>query len=240
MIKIYTPLHTLFAAQILCEKMNEMGRYTMIVDKIDRRDPDVYIIYNAAAHNFVNLPKRYIVMQTEVPGSHWFSPAYHKIIKHAMAVWDYCESNQVAYEHPKKAIVTPGVRQPGVYKKDIDYLFYGWIEGSKRRRRILDELQKSFPIMEVTNTLGPPMWDLLKRTQVVINIHYHENSPLEKYRMCESISFGCAFLMEEDCVGNEPLAIVCARVSAYRDDSTLLPKLDNTAEIQSALKQAGI
>lgn len=254
MIKIHTPPHTLFAAQILCEKLNTFGYPAAIVDNIDRRDPDIYIVYNAAAHNFISLPKHYIVMQTEVPGSHWFSPAYHKIIKHAIAVWDYCESNQSAYEHPKKAIVTPGIRQPGVYKKDIDYMFYGWIEGSKRRRRILDELQKSIPIMEVTNTLGPPMWDLLKRTKFVVNIHYHDNSPIEKYRVHEAWSFGCMVATEMTYwrCADDPIKtadeLLHVMIKSHNDDSPT-PKTNEQLfwinekqdiEIQSALKQAGI
>lgn len=52
--------------------------------------------------------------------------------------------------------------------------------------------------MVVENTLHQQMWDILKRTKVVINIHYYDNSPLELYRLHESISHGCKVWLHEE------------------------------------------
>jgi len=240
MFKIFTPPHTLHAALILCDKLNGMGRATKIVDKIDRRDPDTYIIYNAAAHNFINLPRKYVVMQTEIAGTHWFNPNYHKIISHAIAVWDYCEYNQQAYSHPKMSIVTPGVTQPGVYEKDIDYLFYGWINGSNRRERILYQLKKDLNVTVVTDKVGRDIWPILKRTKVVLNIHYYDNSPLELYRLYEASSFGCQIVTEIKDGTVEDMVIVARLLSGEDWSNYDISYLDNTEEITAALNQAGI
>lgn len=249
MIKIFTPPHTLHAAMILCDKLNGMNRPAKIVDNIDRRDPDLYIIYNAAAHNFVNLPAHYVVMQTEIAGTHWFNANYDKIIRKAIAVWDYCEYNQMAYSHSRMSIVTPGVIQPGVYKKDIDYLFYGWIEGSARRQNMLSELQKELKIKIITDKVSHDIWPILKRTKVVVNIHYYNFSNLELYRRNESLSFGCQFITEpkhffdntydnlDKFISDIKSAILYFVVDRPHSD---LMFLDNTLEIESALNQAGI
>jgi hypothetical protein len=241
MFKIFTPPHTLHAALILCDKLNGMGRPAKIVDKIDRRDPDTYIIYNAAAHNFINLPKKYVVIQTEIAGTHWFNPNYHKILSHAIAVWDYCAYNQQAYSHPKMSLVTPGFTEPGVYEKDIDYLFYGWINGSDRRSRILTDLQKELNINIVTDKVGREIWPILKRTKVVINIHYYDFSPVEMYRQNESLSFGCQFHSEPKNISEfaEQLTDDLIDFNSNRPHSDLM-FLDNTREIELALNKAGL
>jgi hypothetical protein len=194
MIKIRTQPHTEFAARHLVNQLAKLGKPAQIIDHIDPNSKDLHIIYNS--HELHVLPKRWICMQTEIAQSHWFNAEYLTKIRKALAVWDYSEVNQQHYYHPRKSIVTPGYAPQPVKEKTIDYLFYGWIEGSERRKRILEELQKEIDIMVVTNTVGPPMWDILSRTKVVINIHYYENSPPEWYRFCECASFGARMVNE--------------------------------------------
>lgn len=198
MFKIITVPHTAFAATILVNQLQKLGYPAKIVSSIDPRDPDIYIIYNAAGLR--RLPKRYIVMQTEIGTSHWFNSCYLRTISNAMAIWDYSEMNIPRYSkfNKKITIVTPGIQQVPTNGKDIEYLFYGWIHGSERRRRILNEIRQGKDVMVIENTLMSDMWNLLKRAKVVINVHYYDNSPLELYRIHESISHGCQVYLQDE------------------------------------------
>ena len=205
---IHPPPHTLFAAQLLSKQLKSLGHEAEITRHINIHDKyAVYIIYNAAAVE--RFPVYYIVMQTEIAGTHWFNQKYlYEIIPGAMAVWEYSEYNLPYYSHEKRCIVTPGVgpQSPEQLAKlnpsgirDIPVLFYGWINGSPRRQRILDNLNaQGIPIVRVTNMLGLDLWTLLARTKVVLNLHYHDFSPLETYRINEALSFGCKVVTETD------------------------------------------
>lgn len=196
MIKIHTAIHTEFAARHLVNQLAKLGHQAQIIDDINYSDRSLHIIYDSHALKF--MPPNYVVMNTEIAQSHWFSPEYLRRIKKARAVWDYSERNQSRYENPKKSIVTPGLNPQHHNGKDIDCLFYGWIEGSKRRQEILRDLSKVREIFTVTNTVGPSMWDLLRRAKVVINIHYYDDSPLELYRIHEAVSHGCKVWLHEE------------------------------------------
>lgn len=196
MIKVNCATHTEFAARHLVNQLGKLGHQAQLVDSLNLVDRSLHIIYNAHALKY--LPPNYIIMNTEVGQSHWFTGEYLKRIANARAVWDYSEKNQRCYYHSKKCIVTPGVNPQQVGEKDIPLLFYGWIDGSERRKSILDDLQTKHDIFIVTDTLGQSMWDLLSRTKVVLNVHYYDNSPPELYRICEAISFGCSVWMHDE------------------------------------------
>lgn len=216
--KILTVPHTSFAAGILVDQLIKLGHQASIVQGYDVRDDDIYLIYNASG--LTRLPKKYIVMQTEISSSHWFNSNYLKTLTNALAVWDYSELNTGRYKRLNKkiAIVTPGIRKIETPEKDIETLFYGHIKGSQRRERILKQL---IGVQIIENTLGQPMWDILKRTKKVINIHYYDNSPPELYRIHESISHGCQVWMHDESE---------LYTNAY----------DNLEEIKTGLKVAGI
>src|SRR5688572_9300461 len=107
MIKILSPKHTLFAAKHMVSQLGKIGLQAQIIDDLDIRDKSLHIIYQASP--MYRLPKNYVVMQTEIAGSHWFSNGYRTTIKNALAVWDYSEKNFTAYDHDKRFIVTPGI-----------------------------------------------------------------------------------------------------------------------------------
>lgn len=194
--KIFTIPHTLFAAQHLVKQLNKLGHEASICNEI-LDDECIYIIYNAAADN-LKIPKKYIVYQTEISTSHWFTAKYFNIIKGALAVWDYSESNVNKYRAFNKniSIVPPSVEPQPTTQKDIPLLFYGWIKGSPRRFNALKRLEKLTPIKIVTDLMYNEMWDVLSRTKTVINIHYYNNSPLELFRINEALSFGCHVISE--------------------------------------------
>lgn len=215
MIKIITPKHTLFAANHLVNQLAKLDLQAEVREFCDLSDNSLHIIYQASP--LYRLPKRYIVCQTEIAGSHWFNARYRETLKKAIAVWDYSEKNFSAYDHPRRTIVTPGINPQPTKEKDIPYLFYGWINGSQRRNKIISELGKSIDLCIQTDLTGPAMWSLLDRTQTVINVHYYDHSPLELYRIHESISHGCKVYLQDE--------------GHYYENAT-----DNFEEIKEAIK----
>lgn len=198
MIKVVTPKHTLFAANHLVNQVAKLGLAAEVREFCDFTDNSLHIIYQASP--LYRLPKKYIVMQTEIAGSHWFNRGYLKTLANALAVWDYSELNIPRYERLNKkiSIVTPGINPQPAKDKDIPYLFYGWINGSERRERIVNELKQKMDLTIQTNLTGPAMWSLLSRTQTVINVHYYDHSPPELYRIHESISHGCKVYLQDE------------------------------------------
>jgi hypothetical protein len=134
-------------------------------------------------------------------------------------------------------------------ERDIDFLFYGWLEGSKRRAEMVEELKDEIPLMVVTNTLKNEMWALLERTKVVINVSYFDNSPLELYRINESLSFGCHVVSEGfdtnyfnivDFANTAELLASAAVIKSAKDFNYDLSPLDNTNEVLHGLMIAGL
>jgi hypothetical protein len=219
-IKIWSNVHCAFAARHLCNQLGVLGHQADIIDHWDPSDDTLHILYQVAGK--WNLPPNYIIQQTEPWNSHWMSQEYlTKTIPNAKAVWDYSADNFKAYNHPNKCIVTPGIRPQSHKMKDIPLLFYGHIDGSPRRREIVERLQRQHKMEVVTNTTGPAMWKILGRTNTVINVHYHEEAPLELYRFHEALSFGCQVWLEDE-------------QRFYTHDQ------DNLEEIKHGLSLAGI
>lgn len=201
MIKVFSHPHTMFAACILVNRLNELGFASVLADKIQPADKSVYIIYNASGVK--QLPKNYIVYQTEVPGSKWFTPRYHDIIKRAVGVWDYSPANTSAYKHGKVFIVPPGISAQPTVHKDIDVLFYGWLIGSKHRNEALARINRKVYVHVTDNALEGKAWALLRRSKVVVNLHYYANAPLEVFRVNEALSFNCHVVSEHSIHGDE-------------------------------------
>lgn len=241
--KVYSPPHTKFAAIHLVEQIKKLGHYAVLTDFIGRNDPFIYILYNATTVK--TLPRRYIVYQTEIHGTHFFNSRYAKIIKGAMAVWDYCSENLGSYSHSNVSIVTPGISQQHGVIRDIDFLFYGWMKGSRRREVIVKKLQKQVRLTVVTNKLCADIWEILKRTKTVINVHYYDHSPLEIFRINEALSFGCGVISEgyserySDSVTfrhySEIVEEAVIQKKKFAQKTADLSKLDNLLEVQAAI-----
>lgn len=196
MIKVFPVRHTMFAALHLVDQLKKLGVQAKVVNQVEQNDRSLYVIYNASAVGV--FPRHYVVMQTEIPNTHWFNDRYSKTLQKAVCVWEYNEQNLpiISQYHRKVAPLSPGVAPQPKTKKDIPVLFYGWIEGSERRERLVNELINHLPMEVITNKLESEMWGLLMRTKVVVNIHYHDFSPLELFRINEALSFGCHVVSE--------------------------------------------
>lgn len=198
MIKVWRPIHVAFAADILVENLRRLGRKVEIVDSVNPYDESLYIIYNAAKIKPNKLPANYIVYQTEVPGSKWFSTRYQETIRNALAVWDYSGANIRSYKDLNENIyvVTPGVKSQPSSGVNIPVLFYGYIKKSPERKAFLASLSGQVDIEIVQDKHSDDMWNLLKETEIVLNIHYYQNAPLETFRINEALSFGCRVISQ--------------------------------------------
>lgn len=245
-IKVYSKPQTMFAALYLVEQLDKLGHCASIVKSINRHDETLHIIYNASACPV--MPKNYIVYQTEVPGSPWFTGRYYDVIAEAKAVWEYSACNIDAYRqhNGNVAIVRPGVFPQTVGDKDIPYLFYGHIQPGNRRVSMVENLKKLLPLKVVTHTLENEMWKILNRTKVVINLHFYHNAPLEQFRVCEALSFGCHVVSENSACGydrydevvsfgNLPGIIESAKSLSQKPFEYDLQKFNNLREIESGL-----
>jgi hypothetical protein len=246
MIHVWSIPHTMFAARHLVAQLCKLGYAAQLVDSINSRSSDLHIIYGANAAPA--LPRNYIVYQTEIRNTHHFSGRYLQMLRRALAVWDYSPDNIPAYatQQPNIYLVSPGIAPQPVVAKDIPFMFYGWIDGSPRRMRMLEDIKEYLPLRIVTNTLGDNMWKMLARTHVVINLHYHAHSPLECFRVHEALSFGCKVVTEGPLVekyrhalywGDDAQDISLFAWGAYRDLSAAdLSCLDNLEEVEAAIK----
>ncbi len=75
-------------------------------------------------------------------------------------------------------------------------MFYG-DANCDRRRKFLQELQKEFSVRVESNLFGEAMQDAIRRSKIVINIHYYEDALLETTRVAEILSLGGSIVISE-------------------------------------------
>ena len=182
-----------------------------IVNGIMDDDDDIYVLFglnNFTEHSY--LPKNYIAVQLEqsgVPNTNWFTPLYFKLLNGAIEVWDYSIRN---VNNLKKHITVPLVYVPLLYmkhltyeerlttKKDIDILFMGAM--NKRREDLLNKLRENGLNVYMADTYN--LWNeerdnIVKRSKILLNIHYYESAILETARLSYALSLGECFVVSE-------------------------------------------
>lgn len=235
--KIYAPAQMNFAANILMNKIKELGHSCERVPGINKHSNDYYIVYNSAMLKV--FPKRLISYQTEQSGTRWFNDRYREILSWSVAVWEYCESNLFEYYNPNISMVKPGIEIQPKVEKDIDVLFYGGI--NERRKNALNGIM----CMKVDNVWNDDMQKLISRAKTVLNIHYYEPNCFETFRINEALSHNCNVVSEHSLYGIEPyegivkfgeineLKDLLKQVETFDHD---ISHLDNTEQIKEALK----
>ena len=157
-IKIYARPHVLFAAGILATHLCKLRYEATIIEDIDPNDATLHIIYCAFAAPAI--PKNYIVYQTEVQNSKWFTEDYQHILDGALAVWDYDIRNILSNPSKAHSIVPPGINPQNTEgMRDIDVMHYGSI--NEQRRRVLHEIQDYYCVEIIEDVYGKEMYALL-------------------------------------------------------------------------------
>ena len=206
-IDIMTPGHTLYLARRLAENLHRAGYTCEIHDEQFCEFEDIpYIVI--CAQIMKALPPHYICYQMEQTiNSRWLTDQYFAIMRNALAVLDYSLVN-VGYfsQYPdikKKLFYCPiGLTEESVpsglpaEEQNYDILFYG-DSHCERRKAMLDELQKDFSVRIETNLFGEAMLDAIRRSKIVINIHYYKDALLETTRIAEILSLGSSIIVSE-------------------------------------------
>jgi hypothetical protein len=144
---------------------------------------------------------KYIIYQSENVDSCFFNKNYIQLMKQN-TVYQY--SPMIAKYCLNKYGIECGsyfsFDYPYMYdkrKKDIDLLFFGTL--TKKRVHILNEIQRKFNIIIVSNVFGKDMENMLLRTKYVINISEYDNNALETHRINKALSCGCKVISNPSC-----------------------------------------
>ncbi len=205
---VVTTPHTKFHASVIANRLSNHGFDVQVFDGMPEKfEEDYYFVLTP--NIFERLPpgeKRILYQLEQSVSSRWFTEKYFSDLENSLAVLDYSISN-IKYLK-KNGIIYPLVyflpigstdklfeKLNGV-PKDIDVLFYGDSLSCKRRQTMLSELSKYFNVKIVNDVFGDQMQELIKRSKVVINIHYYEGALLETPRIMECLSLGTQVVSE--------------------------------------------
>jgi len=151
--------------------------------------------YNRLNPNIYSLLKdsKYVIFQLENLIENVNIHKFVELFKNAMYIYDYNSYNLRYYSDYIKPKIH--IFNPPIYTKDsIDILFYGTL--NERRNKILTDLKKKFNITVVTNVFGEKLNELIKRSQIILNISYYNNSLLETTRLNECIQYNSMVISE--------------------------------------------
>ena len=151
-----------------------------------------YSRLNPSVHSLLKESK-YVIFQLENLIENVNIHKYIELLKNAMYIYDYNSYNLKYYSDSIKPKVH--IFNPPIYTNDtIDILFYGTL--NERRNKILSDLKKKFSITIVTNVFGEKLNELIKRSKIVLNISYYNNSLLETTRLNECIQYNTMVISE--------------------------------------------
>lgn len=201
-ILILTTAHTLHFAMRLADILTSAGFQAELSDS-DRDVKGFGLVIAFAPHEFPDLPlDRSIAFQVEpfAIRNRW-TPEYIDRLTKFRAVFDYSTSNveqlrrhlplSKLYHVPFAPLPAP---EPNPKRRGV--LFYGDVS-SPRRRRMLEILRAKVPELETqTNLFGPPLWEKLRRTALVVNLHAVDGAALETARISEAIGEGAVVVSE--------------------------------------------
>jgi hypothetical protein len=204
-IHIVTSPHTEIIGDVILDALADTRLVaSRSLDMPQPFDHDLYIIVAPQMFDRMPPPEKTIIMQVEqVRASSWVTPGYLDVLSKSLGVLDYSQDNI-------DALVLKGLpgRQlfyvpliPYMDKvtqsetRDIDILFYGALQ-SARREKYLQALSEKYNIRVEINLFGEELRQVLRRTKVVVNIHFYEDALLETTRLMEAVRCGAKVLSE--------------------------------------------
>ena len=132
------------------------------------------------------------------------------IMKKCYALFDYSKVNINYYPKELKEnvkLVSPIIKNNNLsnndkIEKNITILFIGTL--NKRRRKILDALKEyniynnlNYNIVIVSKVFNNELIQIIKKSKIIINIHYNNNALLELFRIHDLLSYDCKILSEK-------------------------------------------
>lgn len=212
-VTIMTPPHATYVAHLLFVCLNRMGLAPNIHVGEFLGDFKKSLFVLLCPQVFKRLPASYIAFQMEQGGSDWFNEDYLTILRNPnIRILDYSSRNiqyliskNIPSEHIRIAQLCPfpgylsylqksGKLESIAPEREYDVLFYGGI--NERRFHLLTCINANFRSKIAVGVFGPPLYDLIRRSKIVVNLHVYEHSPLESTRIFESLSLGARLVSE--------------------------------------------
>lgn len=211
---IISPLATLYVARMVEWNLKRWEVDCYILEIMpDIFSDDLYLVI--CPQMFDRLPPREFRMVYQMEQSvttRWFTDEYLNILYNSIAVFDYSQENiryvqqrrpdlinlcHVPIESlPIKAVLNDGKNDFIKNENQYEVVFYGDSKNS-RRKLFLKRLAENFNVKIINNLYGAKLWAELKKSKIVVNIHYYENSLLETTRINECLSLGLTVISEE-------------------------------------------
>lgn len=156
----------------------------------------IYIKYFTELKNIP--PRKYILYQMEQLGSKMINEDYYSLAEGALKIFDFSESNmkKLNFEQDKYLYNPFPISKfnQNINTSEFDILFYG--QFNNRRVKILSYLNKIFNIRYYENIFDLERDNKIKKTKIVLNLHFYENACLETARINECLKFNKIVLSE--------------------------------------------
>ena len=221
--KILKNKFNLYLTHVLEALVTRTGRKCTIVDSVDEADDaENEIVYILSFFHYTTVyPKKYIVFQVEQMHCATFTKkkAYLTAIRHAIQCWDYNQKNQPFYRSKcpiwmpvpvacdvvglvEDALPLPLPLPPSDDADTdsiIDVLFYG--APNERRLNIMRYLSVTLEhhrirVKYVTNVYNQPLYALIRRSKIVLNLGFYPDTLLATYRLNEILQHHRAIISE--------------------------------------------
>jgi len=220
--KIQTTAYLLNIANALKTMLNNMGLTATVMSSeeiaqdIKQELSNVHYIFLCIGHVF-HIPKsKYYIYNLEQVNYHPDFPLLGLVGErakflnaafiNATTIFDYSEMNITNYpeKFKNKELYLPVPLFEGVkskitdIKKEYDILFFGGL--NYRRQKILKYLEKNtnMNVRIITNVFGDALYDIVKKSRIVLNIHFKGESLLETARIHDCIRHSTPLIISEE------------------------------------------
>ena len=168
--------------------------------------PNEYFIL-LFAHQLEIYPykNKYIVYQLEqILQSNWANDKYINIMLNSLFIIDYSNENirqliklnknfeNIIYYQP---IPMPlNINDIILNNNEYDILLFG--NYSIRRNNIIEYLNKKYKVKFVYNIFGEEIFEIIKKSKIILNIHFYKNAILETCRLNEILRYNKVIISE--------------------------------------------
>lgn len=228
---------------ILCEIKYEL-KISDCINTYNAHNTLFIILYNNLS-NYL-LPNKFIFYQIEQTESIFLTDKkYLHRLKYmcmkAEYVWqftsitsqiydDYCKTKLKWMPIPYKYVNFNDEINWNELKYDI--LFYG--HKNARRYKILNELNKHFNIKICYGIYGDKKNDYIKKSKIILNLHYYDNAGLETCRFNEILNYNKIIISENsllDTLNNDLYNDIIITTNCIKDDLTNINDMINILKI---------
>ena len=220
-IIIFTRVYTLNCAINFKKYFETFGITTNIkIDSIDNtdiincyNDDNLFLLLIGAQYLFresktkiedlIPLPRnKYFIYEIEQLSQEFnlnLMKQFNYLISEPFFEFNYSILNFDYYNSISKTVITPLIDETNIgminLDKEIDILFVGNV--SPHRTRIIDSIkERGYNISVVNRKVGNELFEIVKKSKIIINIHYYNDSVFEVFRIHDFLAFDCNIISE--------------------------------------------